>query len=139
MRDRGDGRQPARATAWARWSDASGKSSIRGLIALVLVVGGIYVGMKLIPVRASAFQFADAVTDQVTFAASRRATDSDIKDALVEFAGELGLPITAQDITVRRPTRRYIVVEVDYTVPVEFVGGYVFNWRFTPRAEGPLI
>ena len=34
---------------------------------------------------------------------------------------------------------RYMIVEVTYTVDIEFIGGYVYQWHFEPRYEGPLI
>lgn len=121
------------------WRDPSGRMSFRGLVALFLVAAAIYAGMKLIPIRAAALSFDDAVRDEVIFAASRRSRDEDIRKALLDRARDLGLPVRPGDIEVRRPGTRYIVVEVNYTVPVEFVGGYVFEWSFNPRHEGPLI
>lgn len=121
------------------WRDSSGKSSLRGLIALVLVVGGVYLGFKLIPVRANAYQFNDAIREQVTFAGSRRSTDERIQRELLAQARELGLPVQAGNISIRRPTNRYIIIEVDYTVTIEFIGGYTWDWHFSPRYEGPII
>lgn len=126
------------------WSDASGKAPIRGLIALLLTAGLVYGGVKLIPVRADAFAFDDAVKDEVVFAggrrlSDRRSSDEQIKKNLVERAQALGLPVTVADIQIRRPGRKYIIVEVDYTIRVEFIGGFTYDWSFAPRHEGPLI
>lgn len=121
------------------WRDESGKSSIRGVFALALVVGMVYFGMKVIPVRATAFQFDDAIRDEVVFAGGRRSSDEAIKRNLVDRAAMLGLPIERGDIRITRPAGKYIVVEVDYKVEVEFVGGYTYVWNFSPKHEGPLI
>ncbi|MFQ5743987.1 MAG: hypothetical protein ACE5HV_10415 [Acidobacteriota bacterium] len=120
---------------------ASGRASLRGLIALLLVGTAVYVGMKMIPVRASAYAFEDAVRDQVIFAASRRrrATDENIRQALIERAATLGLPIRGRDIAIRRPGSKYLIVEVAYTVDVDFAGIYVYPWHFEARYEGPVI
>jgi hypothetical protein len=113
---------------------------LRGLIALLLVGSVVYVGFKVLPVRTAAYQFQDALRDEVLLAASRRRKpDDDIKRSLVEIAAELGLPVTHSAIAVRHPGRKYIVIEADYTVDIEFVGGYVYSWQFTPSAEGPII
>ena len=61
------------------WRDESGKSSIHGVFALALVVGMVYFGMKVIPVRATAYQFDDAIRDEVVFAGGRRSSDEAIK------------------------------------------------------------
>ncbi|MCH7823256.1 MAG: DUF4845 domain-containing protein [Acidobacteria bacterium] len=121
------------------WRDESGKSSIHGVFALALVVGMVYFGMKVIPVRATAYQFDDAIRDEVVFAGGRRSSDEAIKRNLVDRAAMLGLPIERGDIRITRPAGKYIVVEVDYKVEVEFVGGYTYVWNFSPKHEGPLI
>ena len=121
------------------WRGESGKSSIRGIFALAVMVGMVYFGMKLLPVRAAAYQFNDAVRDEVVFAGGRRSSDEAIKRNLVDRAAMLGLPIERGHIRITRPAGKYITVEVDYKVPVEFVGGYTYQWSFSPRQEGPLI
>jgi len=122
------------------WSQEAGRASLRGLLALALVGAVVYVGFKVLPVRTAAYQFEDALRDEVVLASSRRrTTDDNIRRSLLERASELGLPIQHQQIVVRRPGSRYIVIEADYTVQVEFIGGYVYSWHFTPSAEGPLI
>jgi hypothetical protein len=101
----------------------------------------VYVGIKVIPVRTAAYQFQDALRDEVVLAASRRgrATDEGIRRSLLETAAELRLPVEHSMITIRHPGQRYIVIEADYTVDIEFIGGYVYSWHFTPKAEGPII
>ncbi len=121
------------------WRGESGKASIRGILALAVVVGMVYFGMKVLPVRASAYQFDDAIRDEVVFAGGRRASDDAIKRNLVGRAEMLGLPIRTGDIRITRPGGKYIVVEVRYEVAVEFIGGYVYQWAFSPCHEGPLI
>lgn len=121
-----------------------GRSSIRGLLALFLVAAVVYLGMKLVPVYAAAYSLSDALRDEVVFASqrARRETDEEIRDRLLDRARELGLPLEEDDVAVRRsgPGRgTRIEIEADYTVPVEFVGGFVFRWRFTPHHEGPII
>ncbi len=123
-----------------QWRDASGKNSIRGMLALLLVVGMVYGGMKFIPVRASALQFSDGIRDEVLYAGGRRRmTDEEIITHLLENAVVLGLPVTRENITIKRAGRKYIVIDVEYTVPIEFVGGYTWGWSFSPHHEGPLF
>ena len=123
-----------------QWRDDSGKSSIRAFIALFMIISMVYVGMKLIPVRAGALQFADAITDEVVYAGGRRrSTDTQMEDSLLEAAQIIGLPITRDDITIQRRGTEYLVIEANYTVVIEFIGGYTFDWSFSPRSEGPLF
>ncbi len=118
------------------WKSETGKATLRGLLALAVVVGAVYVGMKFIPVRAQAYQFKDAVRDEVVFAGSRRSTDDSIRSNLLEQAEMLGLPVSSANIKITRPGRKYIAVEVNYTVRIELVGGYTYDWAFSPKYEG---
>ena len=132
-------RERRRIAAQGSWRDASGKSSIRGIFALLLIVGMVYAGMKLIPVQTSAYQFNDAVRDEVIFAGGRRSSDDAIKRNLTGTALMLGLAIERDDIKITRPGAKYIIIEVDYEVKLEFIGGYTYEWSFSPKHEGPLI
>ncbi len=130
--------QPERQLAG--WKSEAGKGTLRGLVALAVVVGAVYVGMKFIPVRAQAYQFNDAVRDEVIFAGGRRTTDDTIRRNLVEQAQMLGLPVSSRNIRITRTGgNKYITIEVNYTVTVELVGDYTYDWSFSPRYEGPLI
>ena len=109
------------------WRDQSGKSSIRGIFALFLIAALVYFSMKFIPVRAAAYQFDDAIRDEVVYAGSRRTTDEQIMKDLLEKAVILGLPITRENITIVRSGRKYIIIDADYTVKIELIGGYEYD------------
>ncbi len=140
MSKSGRGRGMGSSGGRSSWTHEAGRASLRGLIALLLIGSVVYVGFKVLPVYTATYQFRDALRDEVLEAASRRRKpDDNIKRSLVEIAAELGLPITHQSIAVRRPGGKSIVIEADYTVDIEFIGGYVYSWHFTPKTEGPLI
>ena len=122
------------------WRDASGKNSIRGVFALLMIVGMVYGGMKFIPVRAAALQFSDAIHDEVVYAGGRRrTTDDEMMTSLLERAAILGLPIKRENITILRQGRKYIVIDAEYTVVIELIGGYTWEWPFSPHHEGPIF
>ena len=121
------------------WRDESGKSSIRGIIALAMMVALVYAGYKFIPVRTAAYRFNDAIRDEVVYAGSRRSNDDQMMKDLLDEATILGLPIGRDDINITRSGRRYIIIEASYTVIVELVGGYTYDWHFHHRHEGPVF
>lgn len=135
-RQRGAGR---RGGSQQLWRDESGKSSIRGLIALAMMVALVYAGYEFLPVRTAAYAFNDAIREQVIFAGSRRSSDEQIMENLLDEATILGLPVRREDITITRSARRYIIIEAQYTVVVELVGGYTYDWHFDQRHEGPVF
>lgn len=118
---------------------ASGKGSLRTFVTLLLVGAVAYAGFKLVPVRAAAFQFDDAVREQVVLAGSRRRKvgDEEIRRTLLKRASELGLPISTRDIKIRR-TPTTIRVQAEYAVPVEFPY-WSFSWGFDASHEGPVF
>ena len=123
--------------------DQSGRNSLRGIFALVLVVSMVYFGMKFIPVRASAYQFDDAIRDEIIFVGGRllgrRTPDETIMKTLLEHAAMLRLPIKREDIVITRTGNKYIVIEANYTIRIDFVGGYFYDWTFRQRHEGPIF
>jgi len=123
--------------------DQSGKNSMRGIFALVLVVSMVYFGMKFIPVRASAYQFDDAIRDEVIFVGGRligrRTPNETIMQTLLVRAATLRLPIKAENIVITRSGNKYIVIEANYTIRIDFVGGYFYDWKFRQSHEGPIF
>ncbi len=120
------------------WKDEAGKSSIRGIFALVLIAAMVYVSMKFIPVRAAAYQFNDAIRDEVVYAGSRRTTEEQIMKNLLERAVILSLPITRENLSIVLSGRKYIIIDANYTVTVELLVGYEYDWAFSHRHEGPI-
>jgi len=127
--------QPAKLLVWRGGLE---KSPIPKIVVLILVVCAVYFAMKLAPVQASAYQFDDAVREEVLLAGGRRSSDDAIKRSLVERAVVLGLSVQRSDIKITRPNSGYIVVEVSYEVTLEFIGGYTYKSNFSPRHEGRL-
>ena len=120
--------------------DETGKGMLRTLFALALVASVVYVGVKFIPPRTAALQFSDAVRDEIISASSRRrSTDETIRKNLVERAQALRLPIQSGDIKITRPGTKYIIIDVEYIISIDLIGGYSFKWPFSPHHEGPLI
>ena len=123
--------------------DQSGKNSLRGIFALVLVVSMVYFGMKFIPVRASAYQFDDAIRDEVIFVGGRllgrRTSNETIMQTLLVRAATLRLPMKAENIVITRSGNKYIVIEANYAIRIDFVGGYFYDWKFRQRHEGPIF
>ena len=116
-----------------------GRGRLGAVLGLLVLTGMAYLGLKFIPVRAAAYQFEDALRDQVLLANSRRApSDAQIRTNLRHRAVELGLPVRESAVRIQRRSRSRIRIDVTYTVPIELVGGYVYRWRFRVRREGAI-
>ena len=124
----------------ARWGGESGKAGLGSLIGIVVLVVAVYLGMKIIPVRASAYQLDDAVREQVVYAGARRRRvgDDEVNRNLLETAEELGLPVTKRNIRITRRSKSVQIV-VAYKVPIDFGFGFTYEWTFVSDHDGPSL
>jgi hypothetical protein len=109
-------------------------------VALLVVVGGVYVGMKFIPVRSSAYRFDDTVREQVVFAGARRRkiSDEEITRNLLQRAADLELPVTRRNVRITRRSTR-IRIQVAYKMPIQLPLDYTYEWTFVSDHEGPAF
>jgi len=103
-----------------------GKATLGNILFLLVVLAMIYFGFKFIPVRINAFSFYDVMNEEASFAAHRN--DKVIKDNLLRFAREKNLPITKEQVVLKREHGR-MTVNADYTVVVDTIF-FAYEWRF---------
>ncbi len=106
-----------------------GKTSLGNILFLLIVLALIYFGVKFVPVRVNAFSFQDAMNEEASFAAHR--SDKIIKGNLLRFAKEKRLPITSEQLKLKREPGR-MTVEADYTVMVDTIF-FTYGWRFQEK------
>ena len=102
-------------------------------VVLLLVVG--LICYKMIPVKVKSADLRDTVKDYSKSAG--QFNDASIRNAILEKAKTLDLPVKEDDVKINRRSNE-ITVEVDYTVPVKFPG-YTYNWKFHHKAENPIF
>lgn len=107
-----------------------GKGSLGNIVFILVALALVYFGFMFIPVRINTFSFMDAMNEEASFAAHRN--DKVIKDNLIRFAREKNLPISGEQITVKREPGR-MTVEADYTVVVDTIF-FTYDWRFKEKA-----
>lgn len=104
----------------------SGQGKVGCIIwALAFAVAAL-VAYKMIPIRVNVAELKDFMDEQAMFAYN--APPERLKKAIVDKARELELPIDPKAVKVEL-VRDHIVMEVRFTVPVEFPG-YTYNWEF---------
>ncbi|AKJ03380.1 hypothetical protein ATI61_115153 [Archangium gephyra] len=113
----------------------SGKISFGGLVLLILVAGGIYLGAMLVPFYVDNLDVKEAVT--AAFNRSPTADDDSLRRLIIERTGQMGshwetdqfdqdilvpgLGLTADNITIERSSvSPEVRVEVEYTRRVRF-------------------
>jgi len=120
------------------WRSDRGKASIGGILAILVLVAGVYLGMKFIPVSASAYQFDDTVREQIVYAGARRRnmSDEEVMRNLMDRADELGLPVSQRNVRITRHSKS-IRIQVAYRVPIELPFDYTYEWTFISDHKGP--
>lgn len=105
------------------------------LWALVVIVVA-YVAWTMVPVKIASAQLADFMKDQAQWA-QRRSPEA-IQKAIVAKGRDLKLPLDAKQVRVER-RGDHIYMSAEYVVPVRFVGGYTYQWRFRHDIDRPIF
>jgi hypothetical protein len=110
-----------------------GEGRIGFMIALALLGSGIFVGVKIIPVRVNAYEFRDFIQEECRFAATRN-KDSEIFKRVYDKAQDLKLPIAKKDIHLERTTHE-MIISAKYTQTIDLkVTKYVYVFDHEERA-----
>jgi len=113
-----------------------GEGRIGLIVALALLGSGIFLGVKLIPVRINAYEFRDFIQEECRFAATRT-HDEEIYKRIFEKAKELSIPLDKKNLRMER-TGREMIISAKYQQTVDLkVTTYVF--RFDHEERAPLF
>lgn len=115
-------------------SGRRGQGKLGCLVSLLLLVTVAYFGVNIGEVYLRYYRFADAMKQEVRFAANR--SDDVIRRRLGALADSLGLPEDAARVRVKRSANR-ISVWSEYSEHVE-LPLFVREFRFEPRVDGDL-
>jgi hypothetical protein len=96
----------------------------------------IYAGIKIVPVKFASARFEDFIAEEAAFAGSKG--NPQIIQELLSQARELELPVTKDQLEIKR-TREAITIAAHYEVPIEFFFGQLrYVWSFDPVVARPL-
>jgi hypothetical protein len=118
-----------------RFRGQRGEGQFGCVVGLLLMLIGIFVAYKMIPIKVKAAEVRGEVVDEAKSAGMH--SDARIMAEILKTATNNGLPVTEDNVKIRRGNAN-IVVDVEYVVPVEFPG-YTFNWKFHHHAENPIF
>lgn len=118
-----------------RYRYQRGEGQAGCVVGIILLLIGIFIAYKLIPVKLNAAELRQTVHDEAKMAGSR--SDGRIMTGILRKAEELRLPVTADNVKINRANNQ-ISIDVTYVVPVEFPG-YVYKWTFHHSADNPIF
>jgi hypothetical protein len=118
-----------------RFRGQRGEGQFGCVIGLILLLAGIFVAYKMIPIKVKAAELRQEVVDEAKSAGTHG--DDRIRAAILAKAQQQGLPVSEGDIKISRAGNN-ITVDVQYVVPVEFPG-FTYQWQFHHHAENPIF
>ena len=111
-----------------------GEGRLKALIYTAILVIGVFVAFKLVPLYVAQYELKDKMEEQARFAVVNRYSDDQIRDNLFRVIQDLDIPAKREDIKVGN-TNHGISIAVDYTVPVDFLV-YKTEMNFSSSSEG---
>jgi type III secretion system FlhB-like substrate exporter len=118
-------------------SSERGEGRIGLLISLVILGVGIFVGVKIIPVRIDAYEFGDFIEQECRYAAVRNQGGGDVTKRILDKAVELDIPLKKKDLVVQR-TANEMIITASYELPID-LKVTVYNYRYYRREKAPIF
>ena len=118
-----------------RFRGQKGEGQLGCVFGLIVLLIGVFVAYKMIPVKVKAAELRGEVVDEAKQAGMR--SDAQIRAVILATALREGLPVTEEAIKITRGGNQ-ITVDVQYVVPLEFPG-FTYQWKFHHRAENPIF
>ena len=114
-----------------------GRGTLGCIFGLVIVAIMVMIGVKVIPAKVAVAEMKDTAERQAQNASLPRYGDEMIRDALFNKARELDLPVTREDIQVRRDGSQ-VYIDMEYRIVFDFPG-YTYNWDVKQHVERILF
>ena len=111
-----------------------GEGKLKAIIYTLILITGVYVAIKIVPIYVAEYQLKDKMTEQARFAVVNRYTEDQIKDLIYKVVQDLDIPAKREDIKVAN-TSRGLNISLTYTVPVDLMF-YKTDLTFSPSSEG---
>lgn len=111
--------------------------SIKMMFGIFVMVAAVYLGVELIPPYMSNYEFEDTVKNEAMMNTYNTRPESDIRDELFKKAQDLDIPLSKDQIKVRRMGTvgtGSLMIETSYTVHVD-LPGYPLDLQFDPSTK----
>ena len=120
----------------SRWNTQRGEGRVGCIFWTAVLVIAVFLSWKLIPVKVNNAEMVDYMTEVAQFQSAQKPPE-ELKKLIIARAGELGIPLTKENVTVIRNGDR-IRMTMDYTVPVDLLV-FTYNWHFHHELDRPIF
>lgn len=115
-------------------SHERGEGKFKAIAYTLVLIVGVYVAFKIVPVYVAEYQLKDKMNEQARFAVVNRYSEEQIREVLFKVVQDLDIPAKREDIKVTT-TGKGLNISVAYTVPVDLMF-YKTDLSFAPSSEG---
>jgi hypothetical protein len=119
------------------WRSQRGEGRLKAIVYTVILVTGIYVAFKLVPIYVAEYQLTDKMQEQARYAVVNRTSEDQIRGIIFKEIEDLEIPAKKESIKVSA-TMQVVKISVDYTVPVDLLF-YHLDLHFTPSSENKAL
>jgi hypothetical protein len=114
----------------------SGEGRLGFIITLVVFLVGVFLAIKIVPVRIDGYQFREMLREEARYASIHR-NDSVVVQRILDTAESLNIPLKKENLTIRR-SKVEVVISVSYEKPVDLNVG-TYTYRFHAEQKAPLF
>jgi cell division protein FtsL len=127
-----------RVSALSKRRFEEGSGPFKSFLSLAFIAAVIFVAVKTIPPYMDNYQLQDHIQQLSVHVAVRTApiTADEVRNEVVGFAKDHGIPVTADDVKVT--VSNHVSISLDYNVPVD-LKVYTLMLHFTPSAENRTL
>ena len=106
------------------------------IVTLAVMIVGIFVAIKVIPVRIDAYEFREVLRDEARQAVVIK-DDRELARRILEAAHEMELPLERENLSIKRSSRE-IVIKATYEKPIDLTLT-TYTYRFDGESRSPLF
>ncbi len=115
-------------------SQERGGGKIKAIVYTLILIVGVFVAFKVVPVYVAEYQLKDKMSEQARFAVVNRYSEEQVREVLFKVVQDLDIPAKREDIKVTN-TGKGLTISLTYTVPVDLTF-YKTDLTFSPSSEG---
>ena len=106
------------------------------MITLALFIVGLYVAVKIVPVRIDGYQFREVLRNEARHAAVHR-DDSAVLQRIMDSASAMNIPLDRKNLAIKRSTVE-VIITAAYERSVDLKLG-TYTYRFRAEQKAPLF
>ena len=120
----------------SRFKDQSGESRLAFLMTLAAFGMLVFALVKYLPVRINAYQFREAIREEVRYASANR-NDKLVAERILDQAEALDIPLDPKNLKIQR-TKSRVKIRARYEQVVDFKLT-TYNFVFDEEQEAPVF